>query len=334
MDAPEVEQDTNVTIRRLKLPKHSSGILDQAKAFIYFAKNVNRIARTGEYDLIFATSSRLMTATLGAWIAYQKKAKLYLDIRDIFVDTIKDVFPKKVSKVIKPFFSLIEKWTFKRADHINIVSKGFQKYFEARYPKTQLSCFTNGIDPEFIDIEPVIASSTEKPVQVLYAGNIGEGQGLHHIIPPLAKRLAGKFHFKIIGDGGRYTQLKSLTAGLDNVELLAPFSRERLILEYATADILFLHLNDYDAFRKVLPSKLFEYAAVGKPIWAGVSGYAAQFIEEEITNAAIFYPCNVEEAVKSLDALHLEFTSREDFIEKYSRANIMVSMAHHMITML
>ena len=34
-----------------------------------------------------------MTAALGAWIARRKRARLYLDIRDIFVDTIGDMLP-------------------------------------------------------------------------------------------------------------------------------------------------------------------------------------------------------------------------------------------------
>jgi hypothetical protein len=46
-----------------------------------------------DYDLVLATSSRLMTAALGALIARRKRARLYLDIRDIFVDTIGDVSP-------------------------------------------------------------------------------------------------------------------------------------------------------------------------------------------------------------------------------------------------
>ena len=46
--------------------------------------------------------------------------------------------------------------------------------------------------------------------------------------------------------------------------------------------ILFIHLNAYPAFEKVLPSKIFEYAATGKPILAGVSGYSADFIRNNL----------------------------------------------------
>ncbi len=130
--------------------------------------------------------------------------------------------------------------------------------------------FSNGSTLNFITSEP--KHIFNKPLTVLYAGNIGEGQGLHLIIPPLAKILEDKIIFKVIGDGGRKKHLKNELKRLNckNVELYDPIPRENLIEAYQAADILFLHLNDYQAFTKVLPSKLFEYAASYKPIWAGL----------------------------------------------------------------
>ena len=61
------------------------------------------------------------------------------------------------------------------------------------------------------------------------------------------------------------------------MQIIDPVSRSDLFDEYKNADVLFLHLNDYAAFRKVLPSKIFEYAATGKPILAGVAGYMQNF---------------------------------------------------------
>ena len=61
-----------------------------------------------------------------------------------------------------------------------------------------------------------------------------------------------------------------------------------MINEYQKANILFLHLNDLNSFHKVLPSKIFEYAATGKPILAGVKGYAAKFLREQVKGVEIF----------------------------------------------
>ena len=330
VEALAEEKVPGLSIVRTALPPHQSGMFDQAKAFISFAREVSRQTRGQEYDLVFATSSRLMTAVLGAWVARKKRIPLYLDMRDIFVDTIKDVLPRHFAILAKPVFSVLERWTINSANKVNLVSQGFAEYFSTRYPRQQFSYFTNGIDDEFLSVPiPESVPRTDGVVEVLYAGNLGEGQGLHAIIPDLAKKMQGRVRFKIIGDGGRKDALLAalVSAGVDNVELLLPMNRAQLIKAYLAADVLFLHLNDYDAFRKVLPSKLFEYGAMGKPIWAGVSGYAAEFMRTELDNSVVFHPCNAAEAERVFSQLRLQNKPRDRFAAKFSRINIANEMA-------
>lgn len=162
---------------------------------------------------------------------------------------------------------------------------------------------------------------------------MGEGQGLHNILPQLAKTLEGRVEFNVIGDGGRKAQLESalIANGVTNVKLLPPVNRDELITCYQKADILFLHLNDYPAFKKVLPSKIFEYAAMGKPVWAGVSGYAAEFLNAEVENSAVFEPGNHQQALELLDSLDMTLIKRDNFTTKYSRVNIMSQMAKDLV---
>ncbi|MCA1977694.1 MAG: glycosyltransferase family 4 protein [Thiobacillus sp.] len=334
--APEIEAGDTVAIRRIALPEHKSGMLDQSRAFIAYARGVRAHVRERKYDLVFATSSRLMTAVLGASIARNRNLPLYLDIRDIFVDTIKDILPRWLAWPMGSVFSLLERYAVGHAGRVNLVSRGFEPYFSKRYPTKRLSFFTNGIDDEFIvkaqDDKP--ETKVVPPYSVLYAGNLGEGQGLHVILPGLARAMNGQAKFTVIGDGGRKLQLKQAldTAGVDNVSLVDPVNRSALVQAYQEADVLFLHLNDHDAFRKVLPSKVFEYAAVGKPVWAGVAGYAAEFIEAEIGNAAVFEPCDVASAVRAFSTLNIRATPRPDFIRKYARRNIMQRLAEDVVS--
>lgn len=330
VEAPAQERQGGVSVTRIALPEHKSGMVDQAKAFVSYARAVVRHTRGQQYDLVFATSGRLMSAILAAWIARAKKAPLYLDIRDIFVDTIKDVLPKQLAVLAKPIFSPLERWALRRADRVNLVSRGFEAYFNPRYPGKVFSYFTNGIDDEFLNL-PIESQMPQEgqEVQVLYAGNLGEGQGLHAIIPQLAAAMRGRVHFKIIGDGGRKKALISALeqAGIDNVELSPPMKRQQLIEAYRQADVLFLHLNDYEAFRKVLPSKLFEYGAIGKPVLAGVAGYAENFINIELKNVAVFRPCDVADAVRAFESLQIRQTDRAEFIARFARKKIVTEMA-------
>ena len=338
--ALEVEARDGLSISRIPLPDHQSGMLDQSRAFLAFSRAAIKKVAGRDYDVVFATSSRLMTAALGAWITRRRQAHLYLDIRDIFVESIQDVAPRMVSLLGKPCFASLERWTIRRADKVNLVSPGFAEYFSTRYPGQSFSYFTNGIDEEFLGVasSDVSVSAPDKdatPLTVVYAGNVGEGQRLHAIVPEIARRMGSDVHFRIIGDGGRKHALEVAlsSAGVTNVELLSPVSRKKLIDAYRNADVLFLHLNDYDAFERVLPSKFFEYAAMGKPIWAGVSGYAAEFARSEIDNSAVFHPCDAEDAVRALRKLTLRDRPRTDFVEKYARSNLSREMAQDVLTL-
>lgn len=329
------EEHGRLRVRRLAIPSHQSGIPDQGRGFNSFARQAARATAGDSYDLVFATSSRLMTASLGAWLARRKRVPLYLDIRDIFVDTVKHLLPATASRTATYFFRAVENWTIRSAAHVNLVSPGFAPYFNKRYPSRSFSYFTNGIDDDFVARYSFSAGRTAAPrsgrTRVLYAGNIGEGQGLHGIVPVLSRQLEHTVEFRIVGAGGRRTQLEQALARscVDNVVVLDPVPRHALIDEYRSADVLFLHLNAYDAFEKVLPSKVFEYAATGKPIWAGVRGYPQTFIESNIDNAATFAPCNENEALAALRSLQLVTSPRHEFIEEYSRRRIMHAMADH-----
>ncbi len=70
--------------------------------------------------------------------------------------------------------------------------------------------------------------------------------------------------------------------------------------------------------KKVLPSKLFEYAAFDKPIIAGVGGYASQFIRENLSNYILFAPTDIESMVEQMkfDRGNQE---QGDFVNKFAR---------------
>ncbi len=329
--AIEHELKGNLLIQRYTLPSHQSGIIDQAAAYRHFVSSVLKHTKGKQYDVVYASSSRLMTATFGAFLARRFKAKLVLDIRDLFVDTAKDVFPQSLYLVLLPLLRVMERYTFGKASHINVVSGGFTEYMRPFLKKCSFSVLTNGVDPEFeIGVTKPRRGAVKR---LLYAGNIGAGQGLEKIIPGLAKALGDEWEILIIGAGGGTQALSSALSQdeVTNVIIKPPMKREELIDEYRQATCLFVHLNDYRAFEKVLPSKIFEYAATGKPILAGLKGFSASFTAEEIINAAVFTPCSVEDAIRALKSLQVHEIDRGSFIDKHNRSSITSELARHIV---
>jgi glycosyltransferase involved in cell wall biosynthesis len=334
--APESEQLDNLIIHRIVLPPHKSGMLDQVFSFKRFYSEVLRLNKNKKADLVFASSSRLFTAYLGYRLSKFANAPLYLDIRDIFVDTMNDVFKSKILNIgILPFLKLFERKTFSHAKHINLISGGFRQYF-TKFNQSNFTFFTNGIDDEFLLRSKVNStdSRVKKRKTIVYAGNVGEGQGLHKIIPGVARKLKNEIHFLVIGDGGmkKILQQEIHRFKLENVELKNPVNRLELQKIYTGSDYLFIHLNDYPAFRKVLPSKVFELATYNKPIIAGVSGFAAEFIKSEVSDSFVFDPCNVDQLVAFLKSDNpSDVIDRIEFKNKFRRNNINNMMAESIL---
>lgn len=336
--ANALEDKGNAEIHRFSLPDHDNGMLKQTLAFIQYASQARRYVNEhkGEFDLVFATSSRLMTATLGAWASRKLRVPLYLDIRDLFLDTLRSVLAKPLKMLLLPALTQIERITFRQASRINLVSEGFAADIEEIAPKVETRFFTNGIDEEFM--QPLPRRIAVEPVRILYAGNIGAGQGLELVLPSAALMLQGQAVFDIVGSGGRREALKKALqdAGVENVVLHNPVPRNELMQHYANSDILWLNLNDVSAFRKVLPSKLFEYGSLGKPVLAGVAGYAATFVRGEIVGSHVYTPCDPEglvlgfHSLRSLPEVELD---REPFRARFRRKTVMKKLSDDIIAL-
>lgn len=338
LDIPALQNEVSnkISINRFSLPRHKNRILDQSRAFFLFSLYVQKFIFKKKWDIVVATSGRLMTASLATWVAKQMGAKLYLDIRDLFTDTMNNILKRNPLRIIMPIFSLLEKWCFRSADKLNIVSEGFLNYVEEVAPNLSTSIYTNGVDELFLK-NNFLKNQTKKNLLVLYVGNIGDGQGLEKIIPQAANDLK-EINFKLIGDGSARQILENsnLFNTFNNIKISKPILRNELIKEYREADILFLHLNDLESFNKVLPSKIFEYAATGKPILAGVKGYAAKFLKDNVEGVEIFNPGDLPGMKVGLQKLlnGPKIIDRSNFCENYSRSRIIKKLSIDILSLM
>ncbi len=326
-------QMENINIHRVKIPSHQNGFIDQSICFLFFFIGALKFTRNKDYDLILATSSRLMTAFLAAFLSKIKNVKLYLDIRDIFLEIISEVLPKIIIFFLYPILYLIERFTFSKASIINLVSYGFKDYLIKRYPQKKLSFHMNGIDDIFLEFD-FEKKQTNKPLNILYAGNVGPGQALEKILPEIA--MNSEFNITVIGDGNSFNKLKKIKdkKNIKNLTLIPPIARNELLERYREADLLFLHLNNLEPLKKVIPSKIFEYAATNKPIIAGVSGEAKYFLEKNIESSFVFDPFDYKQAINIIRNLKFFKIDRDNFNQEYSRNRLVSKMCDEIIDFL
>lgn len=327
---------SNLKIFRIRLPQHSGSMFSQAFSFsIYFFKAI-KICYKEKPDYLIGTSGRLMTAIL-TWLTSVLLQKPYaIDLRDIFSETISNIFEKKnrfIGKLFFRLFSYIDKKVLTNANCVNLVSKGFSKYFEEKgFDTSKWHFYPNGIDEIFLGKTISTSNPHKCKFNILYAGNIGHAQSLHNIVPDVARKMGEKFRFIIIGDGSARQKLIARIERLKikNVKIINPVNRQKLIKYYRESNILFLHLDDIPAFKRVLPSKIFEYAVMGKPIVAGVQGYSSKFLKKHIPYSLVFKPGDVDRCVETIiksTNKRVKKSEVDHFINNFSRNTIMKSFA-------
>ena len=342
---PKYERLGRVRVFRFYTPEHNNSFIGQFISYCFFGKSVliHAYLNRKNFDSIFATSSRLGTGFLGYLVSKITRKNLSLDMRDIFSDNLQSLkfFKGFIGRTLIKLFRNIEKRIIYYANWVNFVSPGFFSYPHIKILGKKIHLFTNGIDEVFLidrksNSKKVYTKFQDRAITITYAGNIGYGQGLELIVLPLAANYKDKIFIQLIGDGSSVNLIKKGIANkrLDNIQLIAPVKRSKLLEYYNDTDMFLLQLNDIPAFTKVLPSKIFEYGSFNKPILAGVRGVAKSFLEENLNGVHLFNPGDVNSVVEYVDSIiksGLPSINNEDFIKKYSRKNIMDDMLNSII---
>ncbi|MEL4506376.1 glycosyltransferase family 4 protein [Luteococcus sp. H138] len=126
-----------------------------------------------------------------------------------------------------------------------------------------------------------LALSPEQVVLV-YAGSIGEAQGLQTLIEACAQVEDERFVCLIAGSGTAEESLKARVSelGLRNVRFLGRVAPERMSNLLATADAAYIGLNEHPLAQITMPSKTQATLGAGCPLLVAGRGDVAQVARE------------------------------------------------------
>ena len=271
-------------------------------------------------DIIVATSPQFFTAVAGRWLSFLKFKPWIMEVRDLWPESITAVGAMNEGKVYK-FLEWVERRLYKSAKKIIVVTDTFKRKISARgIDPSKIYVHKNGVildqfEPRPKDQELLKANPKLLGKKVFaYIGTHGMAHGLSFILnelPRLQDSLP-QAHFLFIGEGAEKESLlkQAKYLNLDNVTFM-PFVPKREVVRYLSLmDVALVNLKKSDTFKTVIPSKIFEAAALQKPILLGLEGETKGIIES--FNAGIcFEPENQEEFTAQCHAILNEQSYRD-----------------------
>ncbi len=241
-------------------------------------------------DVVVSTSPQFFCGWAGVWYHWLKRVPFVLEIRDIWPESISAVGAMKKGLATR-FLEWLERRMYLAADQIVTVGHGYKEQIAAKVPVgDRISVVMNGVDAELFAPRPRDAEflkqwGLEKKFVCSYVGTIGMAHGLE-VVTRAARVLQEQgrtdIAFLIVGDGARRAELERLTAQesvQQNVIFTGRMSRDQMPTVLASSDVCLVHLRKTELFETVVPSKIFETMAMGRPIIMGVRGESREIVK-------------------------------------------------------
>lgn len=284
----EVSQGGDYHVERVAIAPIAGGMTGYLKHYLSFVANAiwrgRSVVRSVRPDVVWMSSPPLFVSLAGVVLAWLARAPLVVDIRDIWPESA--VAARQLSNGGRAFRigKWLEHWTYRRADALTCVSSPMAAYLAAASGK-QVSVVYNGVRRSLATVLPPHPS--DKPRRrIVYAGNLGRAQGLEMLVAAFgtvadAKEAEG-WELEFIGTGALEADLRALAAGSphkDRIVFTPPMSKEDVMRYMSDVALLFLNLDADPVFEKTIPSKVFDYMLIGRPILAGIGGEGAAILD-------------------------------------------------------
>ena len=339
----EEEMDGIRVIRVWSYITANSGFLKRIMDYISFGITAFLASLFVKTDLIVATSPQFFTAVAGWAASACKRRPWVMEVRDLWPESIAAVGAATGNERWFRFLERTERFLYHRANRVVVVTRAFKKNLVERgVPAAKVDVITNGvITQQYLgrvrDQKLHRELGLEGKKVVGYMGTHGMAHKLDFIID-CAEQAPADVHFLFIGGGAHKQALVEQVEklALTNVTLLPPVPKREIGRYLSLTDIALVPLRRSDTFKSVIPSKIFENAAMNKPILLGVQG-ESQDIVERYGAGLCFVP---EDRADFLRQLRRLTTDRACYAEKSHNCAALardfdrLSLASRMLTVL
>ncbi|KRD62892.1 glycosyl transferase family 1 [Flavobacterium sp. Root935] len=274
------EKIQNITLKRLWIyPSNSSNIFKRIVStfsfssvlffYLLFAKTPKKV---------IVQSPPLLLSFVSVFALWIKRKKIILNVSDLWPTAAIELQVLKKNSISHKMLLFIERFIYKKATHIFGQSNEIIDHIHSIFPEKKCFLYRNYPDHFIENVIPENDNSNE-PIKLFYAGLLGVAQGVFELIQQLnLENLNIELH--IFGDGAEKAQIVNYMNQNPMQKIIFHGMLDRNVLheKLMRLDIALVPLKT--RIYGSVPSKIFEYSALGFPILYFGGGEGESIVEE------------------------------------------------------
>lgn len=257
----------------------------------YMAENKGTFKRTLDYisytfssfinslflpkpDIVFSSSPHIFVPISAIFFSLIKKIPHVVEIRDLWPESIAGNTGITKTSFIYKMFESIEMFIYRHSEKIIVFTNSFKKNISKRdIDSSKIEVIVNGANIDLFkgtsyDNDLATYLEIKDKFVVGYIGTHGLSQGLVNAVLSAQYIRDEDIHFLFIGEGAEKKKMlkEASNLKLKNITFLTWQEREKMPKFWGICDVGLVHLKNDPVFKTVIPSKIFEIMACGKPI--------------------------------------------------------------------
>ncbi len=286
------------------------------RVMTYMAENKGTIKRTLDYfsyfissflnsfflkkpDVVLSTSPHIFTPLGAILFSFLRRVPHVVEIRDLWPESIAATTGIKKTSLIYKAFELIEFFIYRNSKNIILFTKAFKTSLQEKgINPDKMHVVINGANLKLFS-EQKYDQSLARSLGLInkfiisYFGTHGLAHNLLNAINAAKLVQDDDIHLLFIGDGAeKQKMIKAVKEdNISNVHFIDKKPRDELSKYWSISNAGLVHLKKDPAFKKVIPSKIFETMAIGIPIvYAGPKSEGSEIIKQ--TNSGLVSEAN------------------------------------------
>lgn len=288
-------------------------------------------------DIVIGTSPQPFTIFAAWFVARLKRKAFIFELRDLWPESIVAVDAMAKGNLLLRLLDRAIKRMYQSAELIVAVTDSFKKILveKEKIEAQKILVCKNGINPDVM-VPAASAEVMRKRCQlenqylVGYVGTIGMAHSVETILNAARTSTDPAVHFIIMGEGAYAGEIRQKAKLCPNVTFIEGGTRQAALNVTNMLDASIVHLKDTPLFRTVIPSKIFEVMALGKPILMGVKGEAEKIVMNEANAGVSFQPedaKSLNDAIQIIKGSVFDKEKMADFVKtKFNRRKIALEM--------